>query len=163
MRQRRPPDFAGAQSGLRLVGQHLAAVGEPQRLMPVRAQELADGSAKESSPGADAGAASDATKNGARGLPLGALASLAWPLSALPGLLALLARLLLAATALLTAAALLAALMLATLATLAALAALLAALVRIAHDRSCVRFARPTLFNGRDVEWFRQFPYHATG
>ena len=86
------------------MGQHLAAVGEPQRLMPVRAQELADGSTKESSPGADAGAASDATKNGARGLPLGALAAaLAWPLSALPGLLALLARLLLAATALLTA------------------------------------------------------------
>jgi hypothetical protein len=66
---------------------------------------------------------------------------LAGLLPTLPGLLALLARLLLAATALLTAAALLAALM---LAALAALAALLAALVRIAHDRSCVRFAPDT-------------------
>jgi hypothetical protein len=126
--------------------------------MPVCGQELADGSTKESSPGADAGAASDATKNGAKGLALGALAALAWPLSALSGLLALLARLLLSATALLTAAALVAALM---LATLAALAALLAALVRIAHDRSCVRFA-PTPINRRGAEWFRRFLYHAT-
>jgi hypothetical protein len=105
---------------------------------------------KKSSPDADAGAASDATKNGARDLPLGALAALAGLLPALPGLLALLARLLLAATALLTAA-LMAALM---LAALAALAALLAALVRIAHDRSCVRFAPDT----HQQPWRRMVP-----
>ena len=93
-------------------------------------------------------------------LPLAALAALAWSLPALPGLLALLAWLLLAATALLTAAALVAALM---LAALTALAALLAALVRIAHDRSCLKVRSPTRVNGCRALWFRQFLYHATG
>ena len=92
---------------------------------------------QKSSPGVHAGAASYATKNGARRLPLAALAAALAGL--LPGLLALLARLLLAAAALLTA--VLTALTALMLAALAALAALLAALVRIAHDRSCMRFA----------------------
>jgi hypothetical protein len=48
------------------------------------------------------------------------------------------------------------------LTALAALAALLAALVRIAHDRSCLMFASPTFINGTGAERFRQFPYHPT-